>query len=110
MVPPFDPWAEAGAAPRGEEAARTARLVGTEPGKVKCLVKLHDYRGRAIYVYNLTTGEMRHIARPTDDVWANYSQAGTPCKHLPGVQAKDVATWIKHGKSEARRLGLSIEE
>src|SRR5207249_2512129 len=40
-----------------DEEAKRAYLVGAEPKskKVHILVKVHDYRGKAIYVYNLLT-------------------------------------------------------
>jgi hypothetical protein len=66
----------------GRSARKMARLAGKSSASVQVLIKLHDWAGRAIYVYDLTMPEtapdksrMRHIARPSDEVWESVSAA-----------------------------------
>ena len=115
----FDPWI---ATPVGRGSAskkKTARLAGREPGtdKVHVLIKLHNWAGRAIFVYNLTMSDsespekrMRHISRPSDEIWNQYSQLGIEIPHPGKIQATDVTKWVKYAKQEAKRHGLKVEE
>jgi hypothetical protein len=92
---------------------KTARLAGTEEGsgKVHVLIKLHNWGGRAIYLYNLLTEkEMIHIPRPTQEEWDRYSKIGVQILHPGGIPADDARAWINYAKQEAQRHGLTIAE
>ena len=56
----WNPWTDR-CSNRRPPRKKMARLVGTAPGRVTVLVKLHDWGHRAIYVYNLLTGEARRV-------------------------------------------------
>ena len=108
----FDPWLTAPVGRGSTSKKKVARLAGKEPknGKVHVLIKLHDWSGRSIYIYNLITAEVRHIPQPSDDVWKQYAQLGVEIPHPGGIQATDVTQWVKYGKQEAQRLGLKVQE
>jgi Protein of unknown function (DUF2442) len=91
---------------------KIAKLMETEEGsgKVDVLVKLHDWAGRAIYLYNLRTHDMIHIRKPTPQQWDKYSKSGVPIPHPRSLRASDVAAWVHYRKQEAKRRGLSIAE
>ncbi len=95
---------------RRSSGKKTARLVGTAPGKVYVLVKLHDWKGRAIYLYNLLTNEMIHIPTPTQEEWDRYYSEGTQITHPGGIKAEDAIAWVEYAKQEAMRLGLTVAE
>jgi len=115
----FDPWI---ATPVGRGSAnkkKMARLAGKESGtdKVHVLIKLHNWAGRAIYVYNLTMSDtespekrMRHIPRPSDEIWSQYSRLGIEIPHPGKIQSTDVTKWVKYARQEAKRHGLKVEE
>jgi len=107
----FDPWITAPVGRGSASKKKIARLAGRDPqsGKAYVLVKLHDWGGRAIYLYNLVTGEMRHIPRPSEEVWNRYWHAGTEIIHPGKIQVTNVTAWVEYGKEEARKLGLKIE-
>lgn len=115
----FDPWLTAPVGRGSTTKKKIARLAGRDPqsGKVHVLIKLHNYAGRAIYIYNLTMADseppdnrMRQIPQPTDEDWARYSESGIQVPHPGKIRATDVTKWVNYGKQEARRLGLKIEE
>jgi hypothetical protein len=111
-MPSFDPWLTAPVGRSSTSKKKVARLAGKEPdsGKVHVLIKLHDWAGRAIYIYNLVSGEMRHIPQPSEEVWEQYSKLGVEVPHPGNIQATDVTKWVAHGKKEAERRGLKVEE
>ncbi len=105
----FDPWPSLGPS-KARTDKKTARLVGKEPGKVFVLVKLHNWAGRAIYLYHLLNKEMIHIARPSQQQWDTYASAGVEIDHPGGVQATDVEEWVRYGKEQAALLKLTVAE
>jgi hypothetical protein len=108
----FDPWLTAPVGRSSNSEKKVARLAGKEPGsgKVHVLIKLHDWAARAIYIYNLVSGEMRHISQPSDEVWDQYRQLGIVVPHPRGIQARNVTYWVNYGQQEAKRRGLKVEE
>jgi hypothetical protein len=110
---PFNPWPSMRPTRGTASQKKIARLAGTEEGsgKVHVLIKLHDWAGRAIYLYNLLTEEeMIHIPRPTPEEWAQYSKIGVQIIHPGGIPADNAPEWIKYGRQEAQRRGLIIAE
>jgi hypothetical protein len=97
-----------------EERDKRAYLVGAGPKskKVHLLVKVHDYRGKAIYVYNLVTRvrtqEANSMTRDIDARIARYGQIGHQIDHPGNIPYKDNQMWIQHALAEARRLGLTV--
>jgi len=110
MPSSWNPWPSARPTRSSSGGKKTARLVGTATGKVHVLVKLHDWAGRAIYLYNLLTNEMIYIPKPTQEEWDQYANAGTQITHPGGMPATDATAWVKYGKQEAKRLGLTVAE
>ena len=115
----FDPWSTAPVGRGSTSKKKIARLAGkdAQSDKVHVLIKLHDWSGRAIYIYNLAVAEsepperrMRHIPRPTEDEWNRYKQAGIEIPHPGKIQATDVTSWVNYGKQEAQRRGLKVGE
>lgn len=106
----WNPWPSAQQARSSSGGKKTARLIGTGPGKVHVLAKCHDWAGRAIYLYNLLTDEMIHITKPSDEEWEQYHTAGVRISHPGGIQAGNAPAWVKYGKQETERLGLKLEE
>jgi hypothetical protein len=105
----FDPWP--GVPPsKARTDKKTARLVGKEPGKVYVLVKLHNWAGRAIYLYHLLEGKMIHIPRPSDEQWKMYASEGVEIPHPGGIQATEADEWVRYGKKQAELLGLAVAE
>ena len=111
---PPDDFPDPFPAPMGMEEAKRAYLVGQEPKakRVHLLVKVHDYRGKAIYLYNLLTGQLVQEANSnTPDIdarIARYRQMGHKVTHPGTIPYKDARRWCDHARSEARRLGLVI--
>jgi len=95
--------------------AKRAYLVGAEPlgDLVRWLVKVHDYRGKAIDVYDLLTGECTKEADAnTADIdarIARYGQIGREIDHPGDIRLENISEWIAHAKRAALRLGLRIE-
>jgi hypothetical protein len=91
---------------------KSAKLVETREGsgKIRFLVKLHDWASRAIYLYDLKTNTLSHIRRPTREQWNQYSKSGIPIPHPSGIRASDVQAWVKFGKQQTKRLGLALVE
>ncbi len=89
---------------------KTLRLAGNSPTTVDTLIKLHDWRGRAIHLYNLVTGKVRRIDKPNATEWASFSTAGVaidpPSKDHDST---DAPWWIAFAKRQAARLGLTVE-
>jgi hypothetical protein len=108
----FDPWLTAPVGRGSTSKKKTARLAGKEPGsgRVHVLIKLHDWAGRAIYLYNLVNGQMRHIPQPSDEMWDQYSRAGIEVPHPGKIQAEAVEKWVDYGRKEAQRRNLKVEE
>jgi hypothetical protein len=81
------------------------------PGKAHALVKLHDWRGRAIYVYHLVMGEHKRIDKPTADEWSQFANAGEPIAYPErDHESSDTHFWVQYGKDQAARLGLQVGE
>ena len=89
---------------------KTARLYGAQPGKVSALVKLHDLGGRAIYFYDLLTGEMHYKEKPPQEMWDRWQMQGIEIDHPSGMNADRIAEWVKYGRKEAKRRGLTVGE
>lgn len=83
---------------------------GEGSGKVRFLVKLHDWTGRSIYIYDLKNNTLSHLRRPTGEQWDRYSQSGIPVPHPRGIRATDVQGWVQYAKQEIKRLGLALME
>jgi hypothetical protein len=99
------------AGPRGKSKKRkTVRLYGAESGKVSALVKLHDLGGRAIYFYDLLSGEMHHTEKPAQEMWDRWNRQGLEIDHPSGMNADKTADWVKYGRKEAKRRGLTVGE
>jgi hypothetical protein len=105
-----DLWTMADSYDARASGKKIARLVpkGKDIRTVRYLVKLHDWSGRAIYIIDLVTAELRHIPRPSDQHWNQCKDQGTQIPHPGGIQATDVAAWVKYGKEQAARLGLDV--
>jgi hypothetical protein len=108
----FNPWPSNPPTRGSTSQRRITRLVGKEQGKVFVLVKFHNWSGRAIYLYNLLTkDEYFHIPRPTQEEWDQYMNApGVNIPRPPSMEATNAEGWIKFGKQEAARLGLTVAE
>lgn len=115
----FDPWLTAPVGRGSTSKKKIARLAGkgAESGRVHVLIKLHDWAGRAIYIYNLAMSDteaperrMRHIPKPSEEVWTQYSHLGIEIPNPGGIQATDVTSWVNYGRQEAQRRGLKIGE
>ncbi len=109
----FDPWAAATSTPGRKSAMRkkTLRLAGNSPTKVHTLIKLHDWQGKAIYVYNIVTGEMTRVDKPSSSEWTSFSSAGLAIEPPPrDHESTDAAWWCEYGKRQATALGLVIAE
>jgi hypothetical protein len=105
----FDPWPSVPPS-KARTDKKTARLVGKEAGKVYVLVKLHNWAGRAIYLYHLLKKDMIHIARPSQQQWDKYASEGVEIPHPGGIQATDVEEWVRYGKEQAALLNLTVAE
>lgn len=105
----FDPWPSVPPS-KARTDKKTARLVGKEPGKVYVLVKLHNWAGRAIYLYHLLKKEMVHIARPSQQQWDKYASEGVEIPHPGSIQATDVEEWVRYAKEQAALLNLTVAE
>lgn len=108
----FDPWPSEPIGRGSSSKKKVARLAGKEPnsGKVHVLIKLHNWSGRSIYVYNLVASEIRQIPKPSDEAWNQYSQLGIEIPHPGKMQATDVTKWVKYGRQEAQKRGLKVQE
>ena len=115
----FDPWLSAPVERGSTTKKKMARLAGKEPhaDKVQVLIKLHNWSGRAIYIYNLTMPDsappekrMRHIPQPSEEVWKRYEQLGVEIPHPGKIQATAVTQWVDYGRKVARTRGLKVEE
>jgi regulator of replication initiation timing len=81
---------------------------GTHPRRVDRLVKVHDFKGKAIYVYFLVPGKMEKAnPRNVEQQIAMYRQVGHEVTH-PEKPFEDVSFWVRHGRAEAARFGFAI--
>ena len=108
----LDPWdiAEAVASGTGN-GRRVALLVGTAPGSpnVYLLVLLQLWQSRAVYIHHLLTGEMRHVAKPSQELIDTYLALGRRIPHpRHSIQARDKTQWLEYAKRQATLLGLNI--
>lgn len=96
--------------------SKRAYLVGADPhnSSVQWLVKVHDYRGKSIYSYDLITGKGSQLADSgtsvIDDEISRYEQIGHEITHPGTIPLSNISAWIDHAKREAARLGLTIEK
>ncbi len=93
----------------GSARKRRAFLVGDgkAPQTVRYLYKLALYRGMSISIYDLVDRTSRHISEPSQKTIDQIMQTGHEIAHR-AIPQEDVDAWIEHGKSEAKRLGLTI--
>jgi hypothetical protein len=107
----FDPWEAASGSRKVAERKKTLRLAGNGARKAHILIKLHAWRGKAIYVYHLVRKAVKRVDKPTGGEWGLFSQLGTaiayPSRDHPST---DVEYWVGYGKEQARKLGLKIVE
>jgi hypothetical protein len=96
----------------GGRRTKVAKLIEAEgePGTVRLLVKLHDGRGRAIYLYDLINNEMTHVRKPGREEWEYYSRTGIQVPHPNALRATDVRAWVDYARQEAARHGLTVGE
>jgi hypothetical protein len=81
---------------------------GAHPRRVDRLVKVHDFKGKAIYVYFLVPGKMEKLdSRNLDQQIAMYRELGHEVKH-PEKPFDDVSYWVRYGRAEAARLGFAV--
>jgi hypothetical protein len=77
-------------------------------------VKVHDYRGKAIYKYNLLTGEwFKEAGVNTPDIderIREYDRVGHQIDHPGTISLNKADEWIAHALKEAKRLGLTVEQ
>lgn len=108
----FDPWLDHPMGRGSTSKKKTTRLAGKEPssGTVHVLIKLHNWAGRAIYLYNLVTGDMRHIPQPSDEMWEQYNKLGIEIPHPSKIPADAAEKWVEIGRREAQRRGLKVAE
>ena len=95
----------------GSGSKKRAFLVAGEnkaPRTVRRLYKLALYRGKSISIYDLIGKTYQHISRPSQNVIDQIIQTGHEIAN-PAIPQDDVDAWIEHGKSEAKRLGLTID-
>lgn len=93
----------------GDERKKRAFLVGDAKGsqKVQFLYKLALYRGMSISIYDLISGESRKISRPNTSTINDIIDSGREIDH-PAIPAENAPEWVKHGKREAAKLGLTV--
>ena len=107
----FDPWAAATPGRTVGERKKSLRLAGNGAGKVHTLVKAHNWRGRAIYVYHLLKGEHKRVNKPSDELWEQFASAGVPIAYPPqDHESSDTDFWVKYAKQQASALGLKVAE
>jgi hypothetical protein len=115
--PPIRPAAPVKMTGTGDLRGRDKRayLVGAVPkGKsVQWLVKVHDFKGKSIYVYDLLSGAWgREADSSTPDIdaeIARYGEIGHEIDHL-SIRLNGVSEWITHAQGEVRKEGLTIEK
>src|SRR5712692_2132131 len=73
MPQAIDPWEAASNARKGGERKKTVRLAGNGPGKAHTLIKCHNWRGKAVYVYHLQKKALKRIDKPTAEEWETFS-------------------------------------
>jgi len=106
-----DPWELASGARKQGERKKSLRVAGVQPNAVHTLIKLHNWRSRAIYIYHLLERQMKRIDKPTEEQWMHFSSLGVaipyPSKDAP---ATDVDGWITYGQKQATQLGLEVRD
>jgi hypothetical protein len=95
------------------EPKKTVRLAGNGPGKAYTVIKCHNWRGKAIYVYNLQKKALKRIDKPTDEEWDIFTQLGVQVAYpSPDHPSSDVGLWVQFGKEQAEssaRASLSCD-
>lgn len=94
----------------GKAKKKRAYLIGdgVRPHCVDRLVKIHNFKRKAIYVYYLATGRRTKAdSRNIEQQIATYRRVGHEVAH-PEITFEDVPFWIHHGRAEAVRLGLDV--
>ncbi len=105
-----DPWELASGARKQGEPKKKLRLAGVQPNAVHTLIKLHNWRSRAIYVYHLLERDMKRIDKPTEEEWMQFSSVGVPIPYpSKDMPASEVERWIEYGKGQAAQLGLKVQ-
>lgn len=104
-----DPWKAATSGRKTAERKKTVRLAGNGNEKVHTLVKLHNWKGRAIYVYHLLENEVKRIDKPSDEEWKTFSKLGVSIEYPASDHpASDVDFWVQYGKEQATDRNLEI--
>ena len=107
----IDPWEAASNARKAGDRKKTVRLAGNGPGKVHTLIKLHNWRNKAIYVYHLHRKERKRIDKPSDQEWQTFSQLGIEVPYpSPDHPVSDLDFWVTFGKNQAQQLGLKVAD
>jgi hypothetical protein len=107
----IDPWKAASNARKVGERKKTIRLAGNGPGRVHTLIKCHNWRSKAVYVYHLQKKALKRIDKPTDQEWETFTQFGVQIPYpFPDHPASDVEFWVRFGKEQAQELGLKVTE
>lgn len=107
MADDWDIWPEDGPADVTEKR-KSARLAGPNDKEARVLIKLHDFLGRAIYVFNLTNGQCRRYRKPSQAVWDKFATAGVEVPHPSTIPVTAVDRWVEYGKQQAAKLGWSV--
>lgn len=106
-----DPWAAASKGRASPDRKKALRLAGNGPDKVHTLIKSHDWRGRAVYVYHLLKKELRVVRKPTSEKWDYFTTTGTAIQYpADDHESADVEFWVKYAKEQAALLSLRVEE
>lgn len=108
----FDPWSAASKGRPTPDRKKALRLAGNAPDKVHTLIKSHDWRGRAVYVYHLLkNGPPRVVRKPSSERWEQFTSAGAAIPYPDEDQeSANAEFWVKYAKEQAARLGLRVEE
>ena len=110
-MPTTDPWDAASGTRKINERKKTVRLAGNRLGKVHTLIKCHDWRGKAIYVYHLEKKELKRIDKPTDEEWKTFTELGIPLPYpTPDHPSTDVEFWVQFGIEQAAQNGLKVAD
>ena len=77
------------------------------------LVKIHGYKGKAIYVYDLSTGTLTQEADShtpdIDERIHRYRSIGREIRHVE-IPYRNAGDWLKHARKEAERLTLAVPD
>jgi hypothetical protein len=107
----FDPWEAASNSRKLGDRKKTLRLAGNGQGKAHVLIKCHDWRGRAVYVFHLIRNASKRIDKPTAEEWDRYSQLGVAVPY-PSTDhtSTDIEHWVAFGREQAEKLGFRVSE